>query len=170
MSPLELQVCTHYREINFALKQLERLLIALEKKEEQLSLCLINGNLTRKSILGKELVYIANWENAAYGYPTTDLLSLFKSEAMHFNQDLNGWLNKFFQHYLLTNPLSNLELYYLATRLLDIEKYLRIVDKYVLTDNFGEGMVRTTMELEETYYQIIMGLHYVDVLEEHLKS
>lgn len=170
MSPLELQVCTHYREISFAFNQLERLIIALEKMEINSGLCLIHGNLTRKSILGKEFVYIANWENAAYDHPTKDLLNLFKNEAKNYDKELQEWLNHFFHHYLLNNPLTKAELYYIAIALLDIEKYLGIVDKYILTDNFGEGIVRTTMELEKTYYKIIMGLHYVDVLEEYLKS
>src|SRR5699024_8858073 len=88
MSPLELQVCTHYRDLEFALNKIkERIdqLINNEREEINWNIHLCHGSVDFSHILQKEQTFMINWEKATYQNATTDLIHLFKSEIKYYD-------------------------------------------------------------------------------------
>src|SRR5699024_9736254 len=80
MSPFELQVCTHFRDMETIIKQsihrTEKFIIQLtEDNIWNHSLC--HGYLSQSHILNRTII---NWERAKYDHPIIDLVFLFKND------------------------------------------------------------------------------------------
>lgn len=171
MSPIELQVCTHYRDMQQSLKTcieyVERL-IDEETTSIQWSNSLCHGNLRLSHLLEGEQPYLINWEQARYDYAITDLVRLFTNDIVHYDAPVQMYLDSF-NIYMKENHLNHGELLLLIIHLLDVTRYMEIVQAYI--ENRSQlTMIQQIQKLQTTYRQQKFALKLSRYLEKEFIS
>ncbi|MEC5422033.1 phosphotransferase [Virgibacillus sp. C22-A2] len=166
MSPIELLVCTHFRDLELALREsIKRIDQFVDGQEEETawnySLC--HGDLKFSHLINAETFYIINWEKASYGHAVTDLAGFFNCEAANFDFPANEII-ELFEKYYDENELSNNELYLLSIHLLNPIDYLRIVQDYSKKSS-EETMINQIIKLQHAYRKIRFGLQWSNYVE-----
>lgn len=171
MSPLELQVCMHYRHIEKAIQTLSEkidrfLMDAQDSNHWGLGLC--HGQLSMSHILVSDQVYFINWEKAHYGHAVTDLLALFQ-DAKKFNFPKQS-MKENFSTYLKENPLSLQEHLLLCIYLLNITPYMKVL-RYYHEKSSSDRMVivEQVKTLEQHYRKIVFGLEWAKYISENIE-
>ncbi|WP_284139735.1 MULTISPECIES: phosphotransferase [unclassified Virgibacillus] len=169
MSPFELQVCTHYRDM-------ERLFFWLQKRidqylEEQQErddyvYSIIHGNLHKDHILQGEQLQFINWEQSRLEHPTIDIATYIQSQTTYYDTD-NDELISHFQYYTEENPLAKQDKYLLALYLLHPTSYLQLVEDDV-KQRSSESMISRVQKLEKVYRQLLFGIQWNEQLDEEL--
>src|SRR5690625_393946 len=172
MSPLELQVCTQYRDVELAIKkaqeQIRQLTSRLEKREEW-GYCLCHGNLRLShGLVGVDHTYLINWEQANYNYPVTDLSILLKNELIHYDAPAKLWMNTF-NIYMEENRLHNNELSLLLIHLLDPTTYIKCIQQYI-EQTSSQSMINQMKQLQIEHRQLLFGLQFLGFINEHYFS
>ncbi|WP_373892974.1 hypothetical protein ACUL41_07855 [Virgibacillus natechei] len=158
MSPFELLVCTHYRDLEFALKEIiKRIEQLMDEQEEEMSWnsSLCHGNLRFSHTLG---AHVINWENAYYDNAVTDLTAFFKQEVGHYDRPREALIEQF-STYTRENELNQNELYLLVIHLLNPTNYLKIVQQYVENPSV-DTMVNRIGKLQHAHRQLLFGLQF----------
>ncbi|MBP1968808.1 spore coat protein YsxE [Virgibacillus natechei] len=163
MSPFELLVCTHYRDIEFALKEINRRIDQFIEEQEQeitwnYSLC--HGNLNFSHTRNTHLI---NWENSFFDNAVVDLALFFKQEVSFYDQPINLFMEQFSTYYN-ENKLSQNELYLLTIHLLNPSDYVKLIQQYV-TNGSKDSMVNQVINLQHAYRQILFGLQWSKFVE-----
>jgi spore coat protein YsxE len=171
MSPFELSVCTHYRDVDIALKEMKRRIeLFTDLKEETIpwnsSLC--NFSLEFDHMLQTRQLHLINWEKARYENASMDLAAFFKNETKNFNAPTDDAID-LFSIYMNENELTKLELYMLSIYLLDPAPYITMVKKYNERGS-GESMMNQTKMLQHTYRQILFGLKWSNFVEDKFET
>lgn len=167
MSPVELQVCTHYhnleRVITHLLTYIDHFLQELTNTSEwSSSLC--HGSIKRSHFLvNNENTFLINWEHSSYDQAVTDLVALFSNETRdhHLSIDL---LNRSFRDYMRQNVLSTSELYYFIMHLLDPKPYVQFVERYSHSKT-ALPMLDQVEALEIAYSKLQLGLEWSIAIE-----
>lgn len=170
MSPVELQVCTHYREMNIAIERILTMLsVFIEEinNQHEWSISLCHGNVRREHFVGTNRLHLISWENAYFENAIHDLVHLFSQEATYYDKDFKDWNELFFGSYIQVNPLNKLELLLLIIYLLDMSKYMQTIEQSIL---HRIDMVVAVQKLQKFYRKIIFGLHFADHVEQQEKS
>ncbi|MGM8213006.1 hypothetical protein ACLIBH_09450 [Virgibacillus sp. W0430] len=166
MSPIELQVCTHFHKVEQAIKltleHVERFLQEISTtKEWSISLC--HRNITRSHFITNNMTYLINWEQSYYDQPMVDLLALFCDEIQN-NGASAEQLKLAYDEYTTYNKLSLSELYYLLIHLLNPVDYIELIKEYS-----NKTMDRTMLEhvqlLEKSFRKINFGIEWNNILE-----
>lgn len=159
LSPFELQVLTHNRDLSYALKTSQMLvdrILSLIEGDSNWGTSLIHGNLQRSHFFEQ---YIINWEQASFKHAIHDLNHLFLTES-----ESGFYKSELFMHsfpvYLEENPLSRLELSLLNLYLLNTQSYFNILETYQTDRSRNNSMVEQTIQLEKAYRNIIFGLNF----------
>lgn len=168
MSPLGLQVCTHFRDIELAihsiLKKIDDLL--QDKDIETWSFSLCHGKLSLEHLLFHSSgSFLINWEYSSYDYPIFDLISLFQQEVQKFHFS-NHKLLEGLAEYMTQNELTTKELYLLVIYLLDFTTYLGKIDEYFYSKN--DSMIYLTRFLQQEYRIIQFGLQLSAYIDQEL--
>lgn len=166
MSPFELQVCTHFREMTIVYRVLyERIdgFLELMKDEEKWRYSLCHGHLKRSHFLYDHQGYLINWEHALLEHPIIDLSRFFKHEMIDYQVEPETLINEF-SAYMDENKLEVSELYLLIIYLLDPAHYMHLIKQYVDRPKH-DAMINQVMELEQTFRQLQFGL----LFSEHVK-
>ncbi|UJL44977.1 hypothetical protein KFZ58_11135 [Virgibacillus sp. NKC19-16] len=163
MSPFELLVCTHYRDLEFALKEItKRIEQLIDEQEEEttwnFSLC--HGNLRFSHTLGGHVI---NWENAYYENAVMDLAAFFKQEVSHYDRPRVALMEQF-STYNHENELNQNEWHLLIIYLLNPTNYLKIVQQYV-GDPSTDTMVNRVRKLQHAHRQLLFGLQFSSFVE-----
>lgn len=171
MSPVALQVCTHYRDIEHTLtKSGEYVDRLIEEQKEQTvwsdSLC--HGNVKLSHLLGADHNYLINWEKARYDYPVIDLVRFLKNETVDYDVQEQVFLDSF-KIYMDENKLAHHEIFLLLIHLLDVEAYLRVVKQYV-EQSTTRTMIQHTKKLQVIHRQLLFSLKFSRHLETHFIS
>lgn len=171
MAPLELQVCTHYRDIELAIIKIREQIIQLtssqgEQKNWSYSLC--HGNLKLSHSLKAGQTYYINWERTKYDYPVTDLVMLFKNELIRYDAPIETWID-LFKTYLEENQLQHHELSLLLIYLLDPTDYMKKIQQYI-EETSNQSMINQIKAFENTYRQLLFGLRLSDFIEKNYFS
>ncbi|SDK41268.1 phosphotransferase [Sediminibacillus albus] len=168
MSPFELQVCTHYRDIERAFTQLESWLdyyledIQADNRQRK---CLCHGNLRSSHILTiKDNGYLVNWEHSFTGNPVHDLVIYFNNEFQYHDSLFSEVMN-FFPLYEKRNPLLLSEKSLLAILLLNPSSYLELVEKN-LQQQSDKALPFQVRDLERAHRRLIHGLKLQGILYE----
>ena len=172
MSPLELQVCTQYRDVELAIKkaqeQIKQLTDSQERKEKW-GHCLCHGNLRLShGLVGVDHTYLINWEQANYNYPVTDLSILLKNELIHYDAPAKLWMNTF-NIYMEENRLHNNELSLLLIHLLDPTTYIKCIQQYI-EQTSSQSMINQMKQLQIEHRQLLFGLQFLGFINEHYFS
>ncbi|RKQ37920.1 hypothetical protein [Oceanobacillus halophilus] len=170
MSPFELLVCTQFRDIDFALVEVDKRIHRLlneEKGEEQLtwnySLC--HSNLNASHIRGP---YFINWENARYESPIMDLVRFFSQEIGKYDPTTNSYID-LFPTYTKINQLQLPELQLFSIYLLSPGKYVQTIYEYVNTMR-TESMIHFVQTLQHEYRKILFGLKWSEYIEKEYET
>lgn len=172
MSPLELQVCTHFRDIELSLiktKEQIKQLTSTQKDDGNWSYSLCHRNLKRPHLLVQNhQTYFINWEYATYDYSVTDLVMLFKNELTDYDAPVKLWMD-LFSIYMEENQLQHHELSLLLIYLLDPTEYMKKVQQYV-EQTSNQSMINQIKNLQITYRQLLFGLQLLDFINENYFS
>lgn len=163
MSPLELQVCTHYHHLEFALKEsIRRIDVFTIELSEQASwsYSLCHGNLKLTDIVGENII---NWEKTSYNNAITDFVCLFNNGINHVESDVEQWIN-LFPTYMELNKLTTLELSLLAIHLLDVSLYIQKLDQYI-TNQREKSMIVQIQHLDTVYRKLLFGIKWTQFIK-----
>lgn len=171
MSPLELQVCTHYRDIERSfIKIREQISRLTSDQNEQVmwnySLC--HGNLKLSHSLEAYQTYYINWEHAKYDHPVTDLVILFKNELTNYDAPIESWID-LFKIYMEENQLHNHELSLLLIYLLDPTEYMTRVQQYI-EQTSNQSIIDQIKGLQIDYRKLLFGLQLLDFIDQNYLS
>lgn len=170
MSPVELLVCTQYRDLVQVFYVLERRLNQyLESLDEitewKISLC--HGKLKDSHVIHGNQLYFINWEHATYQHPIVDLAMIMKNKSLHYDTDKRLLLDKL-KVYTDENKLENHELTLLAIYLLDPERYLETIDHYANRKS-DDNTIDYVIKLQRFHRQILFGVHFSEFVEEEFE-
>lgn len=158
MSPFELLVCTHFRDIDFSLQESNRRidqLINEQEQQEQWNYSLCHGNLNSSHVIvSPEQMYLINWDKARYEYAPFDLSQFYKSETVHYDAPVDLFLDEF-DSYMNENKLTNKELYILIIQVLDPAPYIQLVEEH---DQSSKTMIDQIIPLQHIFRRILFGL------------
>lgn len=171
MAPVELQVCTHFRDIELSirhlLKRIEKFIEA-EKEHDGWSFSLCHGKLTRDHVLSTlNEQYIINWESSSYNYPIFDLVFFFQHEMKKYHMSSEEMFTGF-SAYMKQNKLTGNELNLLLIYLLDCTTYLNQVEQY--TQNKSDSMIHLTRDLQQQYRVIRFGIGLSKYVEQQYEQ
>lgn len=166
MSPFELSVCTHYRDIDYSLKEINRRIqqfmdIGEETVPWTLNLC--HADLQFNHMLKTRQLHIINWEKVRYDNAAMDLAAFFRNEMKHFDAPSEDMID-LFKVYMNENELTKIELNLLAIYLLDPVPYIKKLQNYTERRS-AESMVNQTKMLQQTYRQLRFGLKWSNYVE-----
>lgn len=166
MSPLELQVCTHYRDLDILFKIIQDKIYELindDKEDVEWNICLCHGNIKLSHFLQGTRTYIINWESAIFQNATIDLLDLYNSEIKYYDSPIDEFIDHF-NHYMEENKLTKDELTFLSIHLLNPLKYLNELDKYVQQTS-NDSILMQSKRMEQLHRQLVFALKFVDHLQ-----
>lgn len=166
MSPLELQVCTHYRDIEHTLTKSSEYvdrLIEEQKGQPEWNDSLCHGNLKLSHLLVADQNYIINWEKARYDYPVIDLVDFLKNEVVDYDAQEQSYIDSF-QIYMNKNKLHHHEIFLLIIHLLDVTAYMDVVKKYV-KQSTTQSMIHQIKQLQVIHRQLLFALKFSRHLE-----
>ncbi|MEN1968320.1 phosphotransferase [Lentibacillus sp. N15] len=158
MSPVELLVCTHYRDLDSVMRELdqrvERFIDEVNGQSEWRS-CLCHGQLDFSHCLFGEQTYITNWEHAYYDNATRDLAAMYHTIVTDYDDPVDDLLHSF-TDYTKKNQLSNAELYLLSIYLLDPTDYMDRIGQY--RNNPSEtAQVDMVQQLQRAYRKLLFA-------------
>lgn len=166
MSPVELLVCTQYRDI-------VKVFYLLDKRLDQYldylgevttwRVCLNHQKLQDPHLLQQENAIFINWEHASYQHPIVDISILLKDRTTHYDHDAEQLVNKF-SCYLDENKLEVHELTLLAIYLLDPTIYMNAIRDYSegITD---ASMIEQVILLQRLHRQLLFAGSFSQFVE-----
>lgn len=163
MSPVELLICTHYRDIDFLFNDLiyriEQFNSELDEMNEwKYSRCYGSKNI--KHLLVSGHLYQNSHEYFFHGNPVLDVTSMFRNYAEQFEWDETK-LTEYFSSYLNGNQLDRAELYLLGIYLLDPLDYFKTVEGYVIRST-DKSMVEHIILLKRSHRKLVQLLGFVN--------
>lgn len=163
MSPLELQVCTHYHHLEFALKEsIRRIEIFVTElgDHDSWNYSLCHGNLKLTDIKGDKII---NWEDASYNNSITDFVCFFNNEINQYDSEVEQLIN-LFPTYMESNKLTTLELSLLTIHLLDLSLYIQKLEQY-MTNQLEQSMILQVQHLETAYRKLLFGIKWTQFIK-----
>ncbi len=165
MSPVELQICTHYRDLDkvceIGMEWCDRFLDDLEE-DKQIRTALIHGNVKPTHFVYDDSTpYLLNWERAKTYYPVYDITTYFYHVLRYHDAPVDQLISTF-SYYEEQLPLLNSERCLLALFLLNPEPYIHQVEAYV-NGAQASGQPFLVQKLERSYYVL---RHALDVQEQ----
>ncbi|RDW19320.1 hypothetical protein CWR48_09775 [Oceanobacillus arenosus] len=158
MSPFELQVCTQYRNLEYALNESNKRIdqfIQSDDAELLWNTSLCHRNLNQSHLPSS---FIINWERAAYDNAVNDLVTLFQSEVGSYDGP-GEKIIELFPTYNGINPLNMSEHQLLIIYLLDPTNYITLVRSYH-DKTTKHPMVHQVQSLQKEYRKLIFGLKW----------
>src|SRR5699024_953506 len=171
MSPLELLVCTQYRDLELVFRETQKRVEQFtqennEKTAWNYSLC--HGSLRFAHFLNADQTYLFNWEKAQYENAIQDLVDFFKYETIVYDTPADLF-TKPFTTYMDINELTKQELHLLTVYLLDTTDYITLIENYI-ENTSTDSIVYQIQSLQRVYRQLIFGLHWSDYVENEYDS
>lgn len=168
MSPVELLICTQFRDVEQVFIKLQQRIEQFTEQEEQEMTW--NYSLCHRNLITSHRLegYFINWESAEYNHAITDLVDFFKREAKIFDSPIDLLLENF-SSYNEVNNLTNAELQLLTIHLLDPVPYMNIVKSY-MENNSKASMIKTVKELQQLNRIFRFGLRWSDYVEREFET
>ncbi|WP_152640113.1 hypothetical protein [Virgibacillus necropolis] len=161
MSPVELLVCTHYRDIDYLFNELIERIGQFNDELSQVNewkYCRCYGHKNIKHLLVKRHLYQNSHEQFFHGNAVIDVMSMIKYHAMFFEwQDTE--LTEYFSFYLKANQLEQVEMYLLGIYLLDPTDYFEAVEDYATKTN-KKSMMEHIIILKRTHRFLLQMLSW----------
>lgn len=169
MSPVELMICTQYRDMEQVFLGLDASIerfIEIQQEQHDWNYCLCHGNLSPSHILLAEQVYFINWETTCYHNPVFDLSVFLKSHSETFDGPAKAMLNQF-ENYMHENKLDTGEIYLLAIYLLDPKEYMELIERYY--ENHSDiSIVDQVKHIQHAFRSLQFGLEWLNYVQKEL--
>ncbi|MBU8789556.1 hypothetical protein [Oceanobacillus caeni] len=169
MSPFELLVCTHFRDIEYAFvevdKRINRFINDHEEDELTWSSSLCHHRLDHSHI---KKSYFINWESARFDHPVMDLILFFQNEIGSFNPSTELYIDNF-SSYTDINELTLPELQFLSIYLLSPTNYIQSINDYV-SGVRSLSMIQHVTNIQHEYRKIIFGLQWSAFIEKEYET
>ncbi|MFC2948493.1 hypothetical protein [Virgibacillus sediminis] len=170
MSPVELLVCTHFKELEAACflgaKRTEQLM-EKGRQDRRWNWSLCHGNLRMSHTLQTAAdPFLINWENTMYDNAVRDLSGLFSRETIYHNHSGSLFM-ELFPEYMEKNKLTTTELYLLIIHLVNPSSYLKLIRMYTAEDG---PLMDHIPSLQQNYRRILFGLEFSRYIEEEYES
>ena len=164
MSPVELQICTHFRDVDHCLylviKFIDKFLNTMKDNLEwSISLC--HGNLISNHFLTSDVMYLINWERSYYDHSAYDLVHYVNHMKENLSKEM---LEKSFQAYFLENKWEEKDLYFYGIQLLQPKRYFSLVQAYSI-QSWNDSTIRQVQQLEIEYRKLVFGLYSYQLME-----
>ncbi|MFS0672951.1 hypothetical protein [Ornithinibacillus sp. 179-J 7C1 HS] len=166
MSPVELFVCTQYRDLVQVFYVLEKRLNQYLESLEELSewkVCLCHGRMKDSHVLHGNQLFFINWEHASFNNPILDISTYLKHKTQYYDTEERLLLDQL-KLYTEENKLENHELTLLSIHLLDPTDYVRIIDTYRNTKSMN--MIDYVVKLQRYHRQLLFGIRFSEYIEE----
>lgn len=164
MSPFELQVCTHYRDMEIALNRINgEISEFLDQSEEELTwnLSLCHGNLALDHILNNHVI---NWEKGRYNHVAVDLTNYFHQLTGEYDQP-DELIMKGFKAYKRKYDLEQFDMKLLSIYLLNPAAYMTTIREYVQNPK-EKPLTSQVSALQKQYRKLIFALKWTDFIKE----
>ncbi|MCM3396987.1 phosphotransferase [Oceanobacillus profundus] len=168
MSPFELQVCTHYRDIETALNRINgEVSEFLDQSEEEITwnLSLCHGNLALDHVLNNHII---NWEQARYDHVAVDLTNYFHQLTGEYDQP-NELIMEGFKVYKRKYDLEMFDMKLLSIYLLNPADYMTIIRDYVKSTK-EKPLTYQVSALQKQYRKLIFALKWTDFIKEEYET
>lgn len=167
MSPIGLQVCTHFRHLELTFKILEEQIGQLLEEvntQTESTYCLCHGQLKPSLMLGEKDIIMLNWEKAELGHAAIDIASYLKQHIIDEEEPFDRYINAF-DYYMKENKLTKQELRLLIIHLLDPTRYMSIIDE-ATNNHKDQSMIRQVQQLQQIYRQLLFGIKFTKSIQE----
>ncbi|WP_277678279.1 phosphotransferase [Gracilibacillus dipsosauri] len=159
MSPVELQACMYYRDMEWVLEETEKwqqvYLDALEKSDKT-SIVLCHGNLDPTHyIMTNNQTYFLNWEHAQMASPVHDLISFLLFNFQYHDCQINK-LKEGLRIYFQYIPFGDLEKSQLALQLLSMEKYMHCLKAHNTPNK--QTVIYESIRFEKEYRKLLFSI------------
>ncbi|WP_112181510.1 MULTISPECIES: hypothetical protein [Paraliobacillus] len=164
MPPFGLEVCTQFRDILNALKQLSKWHdnYLTDIKEEQTtyqSIC--HGYLSATHhIFTSDQAVLINWEHAHFGDSMLDLQNYLHRACFQHDTNITKIIDDF-SYYEKQNPLTNSERSLLAIHLLQPYRYLKVIQDF----DQVQAQPFQIRNLLQNYRRLLAGVMFQEMLE-----
>ncbi|AXI09598.1 hypothetical protein CV093_12725 [Oceanobacillus sp. 143] len=168
MSPFELQACTQYRDLEYALNESSKRIgqfIDSDDEEINWNTSLCHRNLNQAHLLSS---FIINWERATYDNPVNDLVSFFHSAVGNYDGPSDK-LIELFPTYNEINRLSMPEHHFLIIYLLDPTNYIKLIHSHHHKAT-KHSMIHQVQSLQKEYRKLIFGLGWSAYIEKEFET
>ena len=167
MSPFELQVCTHFHNIEKVFKHILYYIDDFNdecQKQIEWHYSLCHGYLQLDHIISAEQMYFINWERAHFTHPIKDLIHFLK-QANQMNNLRDALMNDF-SSYLEENRLFRHEYILLFIYLLNPSTYVNTIKQHIQQrERIDHHVINDVISLERAYRQLHFGLKWIDHFE-----
>lgn len=159
MSPVELLVCTHYRDIdhlfNVLYNRIEQFNTELSEVNEW-KYCRCYGQRNIKHLLIKRHLYQNSHEHFFHGNAVLDIVTMIKYHSKYYEWQETE-LTEYFSTYLKVNPLDQVELYLLGIYLVDPTDYFQAIEDYA-TQTTKRSMMDHVITLKRNHRYLLQML------------
>lgn len=171
MSPVELLVCTQYRELDFIFNELNRRVdqfIDDIDNQSDWQYCLCHGQLDFSHVIFHHHTYILNWEKAHFNNAAIDLAFLYHRLVEHYDNPADH-LIELFSVYTNENKLTDLELDLLSIYLLDPTDYITMIEQYANNPSY-RSVIDQVKQLQRTHRQLSFAMKWTAHSETIIES
>lgn len=169
MSPIELLVCTQFRDLEQAFieieKRVHRFITDHEEGTITWSSALCHRNLNESHIRGN---FFVNWESAGMDHPVMDLISFFNREIGTFQPQSEKFI-ELFPTYMKLNKLNLHELQYFSIYMLSPADYIQTIQDYVKGKR-NESMIDLIREIQHKHRKVLFGLSWSRYIEDEYET
>ncbi|GAB2560709.1 phosphotransferase [Gracilibacillus alcaliphilus] len=170
MSPVDLQLCMYYRDMEQIFDKLElwqsEYLTQLETTDH-MKYCLCHGNLQPSHyVLANSYTYLLNWESAYMTSPTYDLAVYFRYLFQYHDCDVTK-LKETFSIYCQYVPLTDFEKSLLAMQLLSP---VPLFDSLTAQSNPQRDILTVSMDMERAYRTLLFSYEMQEYMYRQLDS
>lgn len=171
MSPMELQVCSHFHVVDDAFElsihHITGLLELCEKDENkhmEWSSSLCHNRLSMNYVLEKHVQYITSWEAASLANATEDLSLFCRNEFLRNEYPLADFIEGLIK-YDEVYALNDVEEHILAIHLLQPLTYVENIRKYVNTRE-EKSVISSVIEVERIFRGIANSYYLLHEFEQ----
>lgn len=167
MAPVELFFCTHYRDIDSLLQELDDQVarfISILNLDTKWNYSLCHGRLDFSHCLFGNTTYIMNWEDACLDNPIQDLSTLYHRIVTEYDAPADHLVQNF-SVYMKQNPLTEAELALLSIYLLDPTVYIHLIKRY-RNNPFERTQIDMIQQLQRAYRILSFALKWVHFTED----
>ncbi|WP_404453281.1 hypothetical protein LG329_03275 [Virgibacillus necropolis] len=161
MSPVELLVCTHYRDIDYLFNELFTRIEQFNSEVSQVNMWKYSrcyGHKNIKHLLVKRHLYKNSHEHFFQGNAVMDVAAMIMYHTKLFDwQDTE--LTEYFSVYLKANQLEQVELYLLGIYLLDPTEYIQAVEDYA-TQASNRTMIEHVLTIKRNHRYLLQMLSW----------
>lgn len=178
MSPVELQVCTHFHIVNRAFLQSSAQITSFlthfeddEREHVEWAYSLCHNALSLSDFIRSSESYITNWEQATYANATTDIIKLCQNEFRNNDDQVDAFvagMTAYESEYILQDTEKHLLSMYLVHPI----PYVEAVQSYVAHPR-NDSVISHVIALERLFRSLSKGfflLHEMDRLKRNTST